>query len=1519
MLTVACILWPALAVDNPLKFRRYSLEHGLSQGSVISIIQDRQGFLWLGTQDGLNRFDGYQFKIFYSEQDEPNSVASNYIPSLHEDVNGTLWVGTTNGLDKLNRDNDTFIHYTLTEETRENIGSQYIRVISDAPNNKLWVGTYGGLFLFDPATGQSTRFVHDPADPTSLIGNNIYALLTDQQGQLWVGTNMGVDILPPGKQSFDHSINQFIKQAALTDENIAEFIEDKNGIIWIATYHTGLYRFNQKTKEMDSYSHDAQNPNSLINDRIRSLLIDRYNQLWVGTSRGLNIYNPKEDNFALYVNDPSVPSSLSNSYIWEMLEDNNDSIWLGTSDGLNQFVHSTRFFGHRHNTSTSGKGLSHKRVRSLFKTKDNVLWVGVNNGLNRLDPKTGRYTYYQHDNAIASTISRGMVMSILVDSKNRVWVGTYDGGLNLLLPSGGFQHFIPEKDNPASLSNLRVYAIKEDKKGFLWLATNDGLNRFDTTNQTFERFFHQPGNINSLSFSGIYTVLPVASGDIWVGSRNGGLNRYNPSTGDFQRYEHDLKNPKSISHNRIFSLYQPNADELWVGTSRGLNRLDIATGTFSHFGKKQGLLNETIYAVTGDEQGFIWVSTNHGLARYNPITGRFKNFDKARGLQSAEFNNGSFFNAPDGELLFGGINGFNRFYPRNIQDNTQVPAVILTDFRLANQSVPIQLDTLQKNNAIFTLPKTINALRYLNLSYTQNLITFEFAALHFMYPQNNQYAYMLQGQDEDWIYTDAKNRRATYTNLPAGDYTLRIKASNGDGYWNEQGKSLKITITPPPWKTWWAYSIYTLFILGIVWAFVHAQRKKVIYQQSVNRQLKQVDKLKDEFLANTSHELRTPLNGIIGLAESLIDGVAGQLPDKANHNLAMVVSSGKRLSNLINDVLDFAKLKNRNLTLHTKSIDLYSMVEVVLTLSRPILANKNLELINSVAKDLPGAEADENRLQQIFHNIIGNAIKFTESGKVAVSVVQDDNMLTINITDTGIGIDKKYFATLFDSFEQIESHTQRAHSGTGLGLSVSKQLVELHGGTIAVESATNQGSTFSFTLPVSAEKPSTNTSFEQVVTRLHALSEPDDPLPIKPKTSHNQCRILLVDDEPMNLQVLHNHLTLQDYQLVEATGGEQALQSIEQDGPFDLILLDVMMPKVSGFEVCSQLRKTHSLNDLPVIFLTAKNQVADMVESFTVGANDYLSKPVSKHELLTRVETHLKFLDIHRNLEGKVAARTAELEHKNKEIIDTQQQLVQSEKMASLGTLTAGVAHEINNPNNFIHVSSQNLEADLIKTQQFFIDLAGDEADEEILASFRQQFEPFNHHLDTIKEGSNRIKTIVQDLRTFTQLDNAEQNTVVITDLLKATVNLVQAQHQKVIDFELVFEDIPQLHCYPARLNQVFMNLIVNACHAIKTQADKQQKGQITIGCRPINDAIEVSIKDNGCGMTDETKNKLFEPFYTTKKVGEGTGLGLSISFGIVSKHGGQIHVESQLGVGTTFIIELPNMDIGKDSVPGAY
>ncbi|MFT4927492.1 MAG: signal transduction histidine kinase [Phenylobacterium sp.] len=1136
-------------------------------------------------------------------------------------------------------------------------------------------------------------------------------------------------------------------------------------------------------------------------------------------------------------------------------------------------------------------------------------------------------------------------------------MGTETGGLNQLTSKqqqykgGAFIRYRHQADNPQSLSDDNAYAITEDSAGNIWVGTVIGLNRFDPDSDIFDRYVHDPESSTSISDNYIMTLYPAKDGTLWIGTNGGGLNHYDPQQQQqqpqqqgFTRYLHEPNNANSLSQNVVLSIHEDPQGIFWIGTNGGLNRLDPTNNTFTHYRLKQGLSSDIVIAILSDQTGQLWLTLGDGsIALFDPVTAKIKNNVAAKSHCSA--NEGSYFKAKDGQFLLGGNEGYCAFYPQDIIQPSQPPQLIFTDFRLINKTVKLS-DTANPS----PLMNVINHTQSLTLNHKQNVLSFEFAAIHYADPKLNQYPYKLVGFDADWIDTKANNRRATYTNLPAGHYTFKVKASNNEEAWTEQAREVQLIIEPAPWRTWWAYMLYVVLLGGVVSAvagvFVRAQWQKVRDQEAVNLRLTEVDKLKDEFLANTSHELRTPLNGIIGLAESLIDGVAGPQSTSGVANLAMIVTSGKRLSNLVNDILDFSKLKNHNLNLIQRPTDLYSLSEVVLTLSKPLVGAKKLKLINAVPNDLPAVLADENRLQQILHNLVGNAIKFTDAGQVSVSAEICDNQLIVSVADTGIGIEPAQFERIFCSFEQIEGDTERVYSGTGLGLSVTKQLVELHGGTITVESPIDKGgkgSVFSFNLAIAEDAVDSNNEqtveqtaeqkvaanlARQTVSRLHLL-DTDEFAPVASITINRDARfrILLVDDEPVNRQVLLNHLSLHNYQLIEASGGEQALKAIKEDGPFDLILLDVMMPKVSGYEVCTVVRESHPVNDLPVIFLTAKNQVADMVQSFAVGANDYLSKPVSKHELLTRVETHLKFLDIHRNLEGKVIERTIELEQKNKEIIDTQQQLVQAEKMSSLGTLTAGVAHEINNPNNFVYASSQNLEVDLTRFQQFLFELAGDDAPEAILNQFREQFKPLHEHLNGIQNGAQRINIIVEDLSTFSQLDSAEHQTVTITDLLQSTINLVQTKFAQTAEFITDFAVKPesaveseadsalQLECYPAQLNQVFMNLIVNACDAIVLrQQTGQQTGQqssdgpgkIVIGCQLINEVIEISVRDNGCGMTDETKNKLFEPFYTTKEVGKGTGLGLSIAFGIVQKHGGEMRVESELGVGTTFWLALP-------------
>ncbi|MCJ8273343.1 MAG: ATP-binding protein, partial [Psychrosphaera sp.] len=541
-------------------------------------------------------------------------------------------------------------------------------------------------------------------------------------------------------------------------------------------------------------------------------------------------------------------------------------------------------------------------------------------------------------------------------------------------------------------------------------------------------------------------------------------------------------------------------------------------------------------------------------------------------------------------------------------------------------------------------------------------------------------------------------------------------------------------------------------------------------------------------------------------------------------------------------------------------------------------------------------------------NLVGNPIKFTDSGSVRINDFVMDEQVKISITDSGIGIESDKLTAIFDAFEQVQDTTNRAYGGTGLGLSITRQLVSLHGGTIEVRSVPGEGSVFTFSLPLGAHQHQT-TSVEQAIelaalpavpASKHCVETTTYKNTFEPSLDGRRFRLLLVDDEPINLQVLNNHLSRHNYQLIEANDGLQALEMLNNNGPFDLVLLDIMMPKLSGYEVCKKIRETHSVSELPVIFLTAQNQVDNLVQGFAIGGNDHLTKPVDKHELLARVETHLKLHDINQNLEDKVEQRT-------REILATQKKLILSEKLASLGTLMAGVAHEINNPTNFVSVCVHTLETDLADCRAFIYQLAGEDAEQSVLDSFAAQFDPLEKHLSMLKDGSERIKTIVKDLKTSTHMNDEDKTTAAVTDIIQTTVNLIDAKYKQQIELLTDFIDHPIISCYPAKLNQVFMNLIVNACDALLLDEGKNEaQKQVIISCRLKDSWVEITVKDNGCGMDESTKNQLFEPFFTTKGIDEGTGLGLSISYDIVQKHGGELTVESTLDIGTKFTLMLP-------------
>ncbi|NQZ88852.1 MAG: response regulator [Colwellia sp.] len=1491
------------------RFEHFSREQGLSQLSAEVLYKDKQGFIWAGTSDGLNRFDGYQFKVYRNNSDKLDSLSNNNILSITEDSNETLWLGTQGGLNRFNKKTATFTAFFYDEKQSHSLSNNIVQALTSDKFGNLWVGTSDGLNKFN---GESfIRYSHQ-TETNKALRNNIQVIIKGTNDNLWLGTKGGLSFLDV-KSNLLRPI-----ELGLEEKSITSLMEFDTNTLWLGT-EKGLYLYDKKSGLITEQSVLI---NALADSQITSFLRRTKSDLWITTrNNGVYRYNTSSKSVEHIQADKNNADSLANNDVRTIIVDNSDNVWLGTYvNGINKYDLSREQFNHIKEDISKTNTLKGRSIMRLLEHSSNKLLISTYaSGLNVFDKTTGEYQQYLHDPTNDKSIGANRVTWLIDDDKNGAWVGTVGGGLNLFnIETKEFTRFMHNPDDPTSISHNAVLPIFQENEHTLWLGTwGGGLNKFDTRTKKFTHFKHDPNNDNSLSGDKIWAIHQDDNEVLWIGTMFNGLNKFDPKTNTFTHFKFDAKNENAISNQFVTVIHQSTNGYLWIGTTNGLNKFDPTTEKFIHYKEKHGLANATVYGILEDEQGHLWLSTNGGLSRFNPTTEHFINYDVTDGLQSKEFASLSYYKSKSGEFFFGGANGYNHFYPQDIKDDTILPNVVLTNFLVHNETVEVGKSQKSNNKAEqpFMIDSVINELTKLTLTHLEKLITFEFSALHFSEPMNNQYAYMLMGFDEGWIYTDAKNRRATYTNIPAGDYVFRVKASNGDSYWNEQGKSLNVTVLPAPWLSWWAFTFYFILFVGSLVTYIYRLNNRRLKEQAINLRLTRVDKLKDEFLANTSHELRTPLNGIIGLAESLIDGVAGQLPDKANRDLSMVVASGRRLSNLVNDILDFSKLKNHGLQINTTAIDINSMIDVVFTLSRASLKTKDLVLINNIACDFPAIKADEDRLQQILFNIIGNAIKFTESGTIALSAQlvgnsesDEQQFICIDIADTGIGIAAENLSTIFDSFEQISTDETRGASGTGLGLAVSKQLVELHGGEITVRSKINKGSTFSFTLPLYGSDESgfselstmidvKNEQAKQQLSRLQGLDDTIDYFPVNnelEKTSYDSVarknnsnfRVLIVDDDAINRQVLNNYLLPLDYQLFQASGGEQALAFIhkaseglpEGERPFDLILLDIMMPKVSGYQVCRKLRQTYSVNELPVIFLTAKNQVIDLVESFAAGGNDYLTKPISKHELLSRVETHLTLLDINRSLEKKVAERTVELEH----------------AMQAKGEFLAKMSHEIRTPMNaIIGLGYLTLKTDLDPNQK---DLVG-----------------------KTQDASQALLSLINDILDFSKIEagkmTVESVTMNMGGLIRKTNNICALRaHAK--DLELIVKvhsDVPKhIKSDPVRLQQILVNLISNA---IKFTNEGHILIEIGVAEKQLTDdddkylTLEFSVSDTGIGLEESSINNLFQSFTQadstiTRKFG-GTGLGLSICKELSGLMGGEVWVESTLGEGSKFSFNI--------------
>ena len=1253
-LTASLVLaWPdnLFAQKDNLKFERIAIEQGLSQNTIYCIRQDRKGFMWFGTQDGLNKFDGYDFKVYKHDPQNPNSLSNNVVRAIHESRDGTLWIGTNGGgLNKLvlegtDRTEETFTLFKHDSQNPNSLSDNYVLSIHEDSRHRgevLWIGTrYGGLNKFEVKTGRITRYQNDPGNANSLSDNYIISIYEDQAGTLWIGTyGGGLNKFDREKEIWDRYQYASMNPEDLGHNQIRTIYQDRAGTLWIGT-GGGLDKLvlegsNRQNGAITHYHHNPNDPASLSANAVWSIFEDQSGRFWIGTGIGLNQFDRVTEKFQRHHHDPDDPSSLSDNYVRAIGEDRSGMLWIGTwNGGLNKLDHRRGMFAHYRNIPNDANSLSHNNVRAIYAGRDSVLWIGTRGGgLNKFDRKKKIFTHYAED---PNGLSHNYVWSIFEDRAGEFWIGTYGDGLKKFdRQQERFTHYRHDPANPYSLSHKHVTPIYEDRTGVLWIGTDGGgLNRFDRAEETFKHYKHDANDSTSLSHDGIWSILQDRAGTLWIGTAGGGLNEFDAKSETFKSYKNDPHDSLSLSNNHVFCIHEDsrNAGILWLGTwGGGLNKFDTATGKFVHYTEKDGLPNDVIYGILEDDHGNLWLSTNKGISRFNLQTETFKNYNIHDGLQSYEFNGGAYHKSESGEMFFGGINGFNAFYPGEIKDNTYIPPLVITAFK--------KFDQIAKRD--------IAAADEIALSYRDKYLTFEFVALDYTNPEKNQYAYKMEGFDENWINAGAR-RFVSYTNLDPGNYVFKVKGSNNDGVWNEEGVAVKIAIAPPPWKTWWAYALYVLLVTSLLYGIRRYELNRLRLKSQLQlehveaEKLKELDHLKSKFFANISHEFRTPLTLILGPLEN----VAAKISDTAiKKQLAMAFEHGRRLLRLINQILDLSKLEAGGMELKASRNNLIPFLKGIVFVFESLAEKRRITLDFRSSYTNLEVYYDIEKMEQVFYNLISNAIKFIPpdaGGKITVTVTQSQISLLkklppnvecvrISIKDTGIGIPADQQPHIFNRFYRAENLPRNSQPGTGIGLALAKEIVELHFGQIDMNSEEGRGTEFIVTLPlgkdhlaanqiVEDDEPGENRLPRRVPEKISAgvLPENDHAANTESERESEAQDVILIVEDNQDVRTFIRQYLEPDYAVAEAVNGRDGFEKAAAAIP-DLIICDVMMPELDGYELCHALKNDERTSHIPIILLTAMGGEENKLQGLQTGADDYLTKPFSSKELLARVE-----------------------------------------------------------------------------------------------------------------------------------------------------------------------------------------------------------------------------------------------------------------------------------------------------------
>jgi len=1209
----------AYAQPNKYQFSQLHISSGLSHNQINSILKDRQGFMWFGTLSGLNRYDGYKFKVFKHSAKDSTTLNDDNILNIQSGPENKLWINTRAG----------YVIYDPAKERFDRHPERYLKskgirgTLTDVRSNDyglFYIITSAGLYQLAEQGGRAKIVVSAGRAPFT-------GLAIADNGSIWVADASGL------VEQYRAGSHERLFSRKIADEASYKLFIDRDEDVWLysADKPKGAYLIASANKSVKHYS-TSGNPR-LNTNNIYSISQDDKGTIWLGTDHGgINLLNKKQNTLSFLISREADEKSIAQNSTPVIYKDNAGIMWVGTfKKGLSYYHESIIKFPHYRHRPFEPNSLPYDDVNRFVEDKQGNLWIGTNGGgLIYFDRQRNTFKTYRHNPADKNSLSNDVVVSLWIDREEKLWVGTYFGGLDCF-DGKKFSNYRHSEADESSLSDDRVWEIMEDSAGRLWVGTlHGGLDLFDRKTKSFTHF--RLGDRNSVKSNYINALLEDKAGNIWIGT-DSGVDVLQKKTGRFTHYSASAKTDGGLSNNNILSLIEDSRGLIWIGTQDGVTVYDPRKAQFKVLRTQNGLPDNTVLTILEDRGGHIWLSTTKGISelilssRGDGFQFRFRNYDDLDGLQGLEFNENAALRTSRGELIFGGANGFNLFHPQTIKTNKQSPTVVFTDFQLFNKSV--EPGQLIEGNTI--LKESIALTRNIQLNYDQNFFSVEFAALNFANAAKNKYAYMLEGFNDRWFSTDSRDRKATFTNLDPGEYTFKVRALNDNGVWSSEEARLKIKILPPFWKTTPAYILYILAVAGFLYYLRQRGIRKLKAQFALEQerksaqQMHELDMMKIKFFTNVSHEFRTPLALILAPLDKLLK----ENPEEnARMHLTLMQRNARRLLNLVNQLMDFRKMEVKELKLQPLEDDIIRFAYESFQSFSDLAEKKNIKYTFRSELGSFVTNFDHDKLERIFFNLLSNAFKFTsEGGQISMSMqceLHEDKTsnVEIRIEDTGIGIPADKQEKIFERFFQHDVPGSMVNQGSGIGLSITREFVQLHQGTIRVESEPGKGSCFVIVLPLKAISVNSNeVLFEESFTSPKLVSHFENHAEEPVKLNHKKPTILLIEDNDDFRFYLKDNLR-QFYNILESSNGKTGWNKALSMHP-DLIVSDVSMPELNGIDLCAKLRADSRTSHIPIILLTALMGEEQVLRGIETGANDYMTKPFNFEILLSKIKNLL--------------------------------------------------------------------------------------------------------------------------------------------------------------------------------------------------------------------------------------------------------------------------------------------------------